>query len=308
MDLKDLSILENLYTTKCISKTSENLYLTQPAVTLRIKKIEREFSVKILNRHPNGITFTEEGKLILEFAQKFLKAYDDLKFELKTVNNSVYGNINICVGSTFAKYFLAQLIKDFKNIYPNISINIFTIASRYATTEKLQENDIDISLMRTTDSKIYGENDILFKEPYGIISSKPITDFFKLKETNLISYNYTDINFFKSWWENKFGESYSGPIVTVDSSEAIISLISQDLGWSILPMVHISHHKSLYFYPMLNDNNTIRSLKNVLVRNKDSKNEIVELFVEFLKTNAKLHSIQLFNSAIKSNIVCEPEE
>ncbi|MBF4692127.1 LysR family transcriptional regulator [Fusibacter ferrireducens] len=305
MDLKDLSIIENLYTTKCISKTSENLYLTQPAITLRIKRLEQEFSIKLINRHPNGITFTKAGTQIHEFSQKFLKAYEALRLELNTDNDSISGNINVCVGTTFAKYFLAPLIREFKNIYPNIVINLFTIASRYATVEKLKENNIDLSLIRTTDPTIYTQNDILFEEPYGIISQKPINDFSKLNETNFIANNYTNIDFLKNWWENKFSRIFDGPIVNVDSSEAIMSLISQDLGWSMLPIIHISHYKSLYFYPFFTPDNTNYLLMNVLVCNKTPTNAVTELFVEFLKKHAKTHAQQLFSTLMKSNFLCD---
>ena len=73
MNEKDWKILSLLKEELNISKVARQLYFTQPALSARIKLIEKEFGCKIIERHRTGITFTEMGETVTSYAIDSLK-------------------------------------------------------------------------------------------------------------------------------------------------------------------------------------------------------------------------------------------
>ena len=113
MNFKDLNILLTIYEQKSISKASNELYISQPAITYRLKKMEKELGIQILNRHSNGVSFTNQGLYLLDYCKKTLENYEILKLELKKIDSNVSGRINVHVSTVFAKYYLAPILKKF---------------------------------------------------------------------------------------------------------------------------------------------------------------------------------------------------
>ena len=68
----DWKILLELYKTKNITKAANRLYMTQPALTKRLKQIEAQFQVKIVMRTTKGVEFTEEGEYLSQKAQDYM--------------------------------------------------------------------------------------------------------------------------------------------------------------------------------------------------------------------------------------------
>ena len=79
MNLQDWKLLTELHKSNSISQTSETLFISQPALTRRLKQIEEEFSATILIRSSKGVTFTPQGELLVQYSQKMLKDYENLK-------------------------------------------------------------------------------------------------------------------------------------------------------------------------------------------------------------------------------------
>src|SRR5690625_7079457 len=79
MDIQDWLILQKLSQYKNITKTAEKLFMSQPALTARIKKIENYFQVPLIIRHRRGIQFTSEGEYLVNWSFKILKQNEDRK-------------------------------------------------------------------------------------------------------------------------------------------------------------------------------------------------------------------------------------
>ena len=73
VDERDWQIISLLYKNKNITKTANNLYISQPALTGRIKQIEQDLGVSILTRSNRGVEFTPQGVFAAEFANRLLE-------------------------------------------------------------------------------------------------------------------------------------------------------------------------------------------------------------------------------------------
>ncbi len=69
MEYRDWYILQTLYQEQNITKTAETLYLSQPALTKRLRQIEKEFGVQIVQRGSRGVHFTPQGEYLAKWCR-----------------------------------------------------------------------------------------------------------------------------------------------------------------------------------------------------------------------------------------------
>lgn len=284
IDFKDFIILININETKSISETSRKLYISQPAITYRLKKLENELEIKILNRHSDGVSFTNQGMYLLDYCKKAIQDYEKIKTTIKKINNDLYGKINIYVSTVFAKYYLASILKKFKNEFPNIEIILKTFSSCDLNPDLIGNHNADI-VIRRGDIASNSSKVILTEEAYGIISKIPI-NFNQLKSLTWIKYDLpTQMEpdeIFVNWCYNTLKDNSFNKIIQVNSIEASLDLVSQGLGWTMLPKIHLNNFKSLFFYPLINVNGEVVKLKNILLHDNNSENLASNLFVDFV--------------------------
>ena len=107
-----------------ISKAANFLYISQPAVTKTIKKLEEELGVTLFYRTPKGVTLTENGNIFFTFIKNGVESFINGEHKLTSLNNLASGVLRIGASSTVTKYFLLNYIEEFHKNYPNIDISI----------------------------------------------------------------------------------------------------------------------------------------------------------------------------------------
>lgn len=113
-----------------ISGASKNTYISQPAISKAIKRMEQELGVKLFLRTPTGVELTKNGKKMLYYIET---AYNNLlmaKRIIKEDENCRFGSISIGVPSHIATFFMLEQIKKFHKAYPNIVISIISRSSK----------------------------------------------------------------------------------------------------------------------------------------------------------------------------------
>ncbi|MFF2752426.1 LysR family transcriptional regulator [Psychrobacillus sp. NPDC058041] len=106
------------------SKAAKELYMTQPAVSQAIMQLERELDIRLFNRTPKGVSLTNEGKLLFEYANSALNLIHVGEEKILESKNLTTGELTIGVGDTISKYFLLPYLEAFHNKYPNIKFKI----------------------------------------------------------------------------------------------------------------------------------------------------------------------------------------
>lgn len=110
MDTFDWKLLDALYETHNITKAAQILYMSQPTLTKRLRRIEDEFHIPLLIRHSKGITFTPQGRLLAQQASKHVTDYMDLKESLRTFSETeVSGTLSLAANAPFARGALSYL-------------------------------------------------------------------------------------------------------------------------------------------------------------------------------------------------------
>jgi DNA-binding transcriptional LysR family regulator len=103
-------------------KAAEELFLTQPAVTLQIKALEDDLGVRLFDRAAGRVTLTPQGTLLLGYAKKISTLVSEAEQELGTEDGSFSGELFLGVSTTIAQYVLPRLIGAFREENPRVQL------------------------------------------------------------------------------------------------------------------------------------------------------------------------------------------
>ena len=107
-----------------MTKASEELFISQPAISQAIKKLENQIGGTLFLRSNKGMELTEEGKMLYEHIKGALELIDNAENEFTSFKDLSKGEIKIGCSTTLTKLILLDALKDFHTDYPNINIKI----------------------------------------------------------------------------------------------------------------------------------------------------------------------------------------
>ena len=134
-----------------ISKAAKELYISQPAISKSIQKLEESLNCKLFSRSSRGVILTEEGSLLYDHVREAFETLGAGEEKLKRSIELGVGHLKIGVSSTLCKYMLLPYLKEFIRHYPHISISI-NCQSTNDTLKLLDDNKIDIGLIGKPDN------------------------------------------------------------------------------------------------------------------------------------------------------------
>ncbi len=105
-------------------KAGEQLYLTQPAVTLQIKTLEEELGTKLLERGAAGVTLTEAGRTLLGYAAKLGHLAEEAENTLAQLKGETAGELVLGASTTIAQYVLPPRLAAFARRFPSLHLRV----------------------------------------------------------------------------------------------------------------------------------------------------------------------------------------
>jgi LysR family transcriptional regulator, transcriptional activator of the cysJI operon len=105
-------------------KAAEQLFLTQPAITLQIKALENDLGMRLFDRTGGKITLTRQGSVLLGYANKLAILAGEAERQIGRSEGSVSGELALGASTTIAQYVLPKLIGAFQNEYPKIQFSL----------------------------------------------------------------------------------------------------------------------------------------------------------------------------------------
>lgn len=129
-----------------ISKAAKELYISQPAISKSISKLEDSLGTTLFNRNSRGVQLTAEGQLLFEHTAAAFDALTLGEQELKRIKNFNMGHIRIGVSNTLCRFIMVSYLKGFIEQYPHIKITIESQSTTH-TLDMLDQQRIDIGLV-----------------------------------------------------------------------------------------------------------------------------------------------------------------
>jgi LysR family transcriptional regulator, transcriptional activator of the cysJI operon len=109
---------------RSFSKAAEQLYMTQPAVSQSIAKLEQELNTSLFYRTPKGVSLTNEGKVLHDYVNQALGILDAGEHKMLEFRNLKTGTLRIGVGDTISRFFLLPYLEAFHTKYPGIRLKV----------------------------------------------------------------------------------------------------------------------------------------------------------------------------------------
>ena len=129
----NLNLLKYFYeavNTGNITRASEKLMISQPAITKAIKELEIELNVKLLERSKKGVVPTDEGKILYEYIKGMEQS---LNSTLNVIENNKSNGGNLYIGTTTTNFinFIIDDLNEFRNKFPDVHIHIVYLVGLY---------------------------------------------------------------------------------------------------------------------------------------------------------------------------------
>lgn len=141
----DLKYFIELTQTQHLTRASERLGITQPALSHSIKRIESELKTPLFLRSKKGMKLTSSGELLLKSAHELLTIWDQLQKNVQTNQNVAQGIIRLGCHSAVAQYMLPRFMGAFLKEYSEIDLQLVHGLSRHMT-EKVVSSEIDVAI------------------------------------------------------------------------------------------------------------------------------------------------------------------
>jgi len=171
MNLRDLKYIVEVARQKNFAKASQAVFVSQPALSMQIKKLEETLGVDIFERDKQNFLITPAGEEILKKAEIILRESEELKNIAKTFKDPMQGEIKIGAFPTVAPYYLPNFTKNLHKKFPQLKIYLIEAKSD-DLIDKLKNGEIDCAIlaMPQIDETIIGEK--IFSEKFILATPK----------------------------------------------------------------------------------------------------------------------------------------
>lgn len=141
-----LKVFHTVATNLSFTKASEELYISQPAVTKHIKEIEKTLAIRLFERKGNKILLTEAGNILLKKTRKIFDIYSELEYEIGELRGNISGKLKLGASSTIAQWVIPEILSKFSEAYPAVRISLMN-GNSLQIEEALLENKIDLGIV-----------------------------------------------------------------------------------------------------------------------------------------------------------------
>ncbi|MHB1394070.1 MAG: LysR substrate-binding domain-containing protein [Clostridia bacterium] len=145
MDLHYLKLFNTLASELSFSKAANVLFISQPALSMQIKKFEAELGFKLFDRVGKSLQLNENSKILHDYSKQIFELLDEAEFELSCQKTLIGGIVNIGASNTPGTYILPKIIGEFVELYPQVNINLH-IANTYEIEKLILENKLDFAI------------------------------------------------------------------------------------------------------------------------------------------------------------------
>jgi len=244
MDDFTLRIFYKLAQLKNFSRVADELYLTQSAVSRQIKNLEDKLTVKLFLREKEGVTLTEEGKILFGYAEKILGMYEKARKEIDHFRHSSLNKIIIGASTTLGEYVLPKIISTFEKRH--LEANIYLrVANAREILKQLPTNAFNLALVEGgfdnpsfIVEKVFEDELVIIISTQHRLASKKEINFNELRtEPIIIREEGSGTRKMLKEALGRYGTEFSDLNIKMelDSTEAVKNAVSENLGISLVP-------------------------------------------------------------------------
>lgn len=286
--LNQLQIFLKIVQTQSVTKASEALHLTQPAVSIQLKNFQDQFEIPLTEVLGRKIYITDFGKEIAIAAENILNQVYAIDYKTLAYKGLLTGNLKISVVST-GKYVMPYFLADFVKKHVGIELRM-DVTNKQKVVESLENNEVDFSLVSILPTVLEVEKlDLLQNKLYLVGNTAQ-----KFKKTLNAKEIFKDLPLI-------FREKGSGTRQTMEtfiesnnlsvlkkmeltSNEAVKQAVLAGLGYSIMPLIGIKnelHNKELQIIPI--KGTPIKTTWSLIWRNDKKHAPVADALLNYIQ-------------------------
>ena len=291
--LHQLQVFLEIVEKGSVTKASESLFLTQPAVSIQLKKFQEQFPIPLTEIIGRKLYVTDFGKEIASAARKILDEVSTIDHKTNQFQGKLAGKLSVSVVST-GKYVMPYYLSDFVNAHPGIDFTM-DVTNKLKVVDDLERNRVDFALVSVLPDHLELERLALLENSLYLVGGTEREQ--KRKGSKELIFS-TQPLLYREWGSatrNAMEEFIQGRKLAVakkielTSNEALKQAVIAGLGYSIMPMIGIRNAVDIgditvIPYKCL----PIRTQWNLVWLKKKKLSPIAQAFIEFLqaeKTN-----------------------
>ena len=124
LNVHELNVFIEAALAQNFSVAAQRLCLSQPAVSLHIRNLEKQLGVDLFERKGRKISLSETGKIMLPLAQEAVRKVRQIEEAMRSLQGKVIGDLSIACSTTVGKYILPRLVAGFRSKHPDVHVTI----------------------------------------------------------------------------------------------------------------------------------------------------------------------------------------
>ena len=242
MEIRKLKYILSLAELGSFTAAAKAHFVTQPAVSIALKKLERELGQQLYRIEGRSVIFTPAGETLIDYARRMVDLEGELLRRMSDLEGLRRGKVTVGTIDAASIYVLPDVFSRFHDIYPGIEIKL-EISSTVPLVEKLKAGELDLVVGTIPVTEAEGLDIIpIYSEPLLVIApvSNPLAGRAAIGPESLSGQSFIffhEGSMTRAIVERAFEECGVAPRVAmaIDSPEAIKNLVSSGLGMSVLP-------------------------------------------------------------------------
>jgi DNA-binding transcriptional LysR family regulator len=284
--IHQLQIFLKVVQTGSVTKAAEELFMTQPAVSIQLRNLQNQFEIPLTEVIGRQLYVTEFGKEVAVIAERIIQELENISYKTQAYNGIVTGRLSIASAST-GKYVIPYFLSGFleKNTGVDLMLNV---TNKTMVIESLRKNEIDFALVSVLPDRITIEEEILIENKLYLMGSSP-----KRNESKPLIYREEGSATrmaMEQYFENRKGRSRKRMELT--SNEAVKQAVIAGLGDSIMPIIGVRNeilNKEIYIIP--SKRLPIRTEWRLIWLKGKKLSPVSQAFLEFIRTE-KAHILK----------------
>lgn len=241
--LHQLQVFVKVVQTLSITKASEELFMTQPAVSIQLKKFQDQFDIPLTETVKKRLKITDFGMEIYRMSERVLNEVYAINYRTQAFKGLLSGRLSIGVAST-GKYVMPYFLASFMKKHEGIEL-VMDVTNKTRVVESLSNGDIDFALVSILPDKLTVHEEILMDNELFFVANKSFA-LSKSKLTKAELENYALIFREQGSATRKVMEEYfeqknlrARKKIELTSNEAVKQAVIAGLGISIMPIIGI---------------------------------------------------------------------
>lgn len=243
--LRQLEVFKHVCDANSITKASENMHLSQPAVSIQLKNFQDQFSMPLFELVGRRLFITDFGKEIYHAAQQILNAVDVMEQTTQRFTGKLTGKIKLSVVST-GKYVMPFFLADFLKKNEGVEL-LMDVTNKSSVVASLEQNTVDFSLVSILPEHLSLDYIELMKNELFLVGGKNNELTKKSYETDILTQipiiyreqgSGTRQTMERFLQENKLNVKKQ---LELTSNEAVKQAVLAGMGYSIMPLIGIKN-------------------------------------------------------------------